>query len=190
MKVLNLQQKGASKSFMSECKALRRIRHRNLIKTLSACSRLDFKGNDFKALVFELMPQGSLEGWLHPEVLQEDHDHEPKRLNLLHKLNIAIDVASALEYLHNHLDGIIVHGDLKPNNFLLDDILTAHVGDFCLAKIISAVSSATTTHPNQSSSIVVKGSLGYIAPGMNNLIRIFSFLFSVLFACGSFGFRK
>ena len=56
VKVLNLQQKGASKSFMSECKALRRIRHRNLIKTLSACSSLDFKGNDFKALVFELMP--------------------------------------------------------------------------------------------------------------------------------------
>ena len=190
VKALNLQQKGASKSFMSECKALRRIRHRNLIKTLSACSSLDFKGNDFKALVFKLMPQGSLEGWLHPKVLREDHDHEPKRLNLLQKLNISIDIASALEYLHNHSDGIIVHGDLKPNNLLLDNTLTAHVSDFGLAKIISAVSSATTTHPNQSSSVVVKGSLGYIAPGMNNLIRIFYFLVSVLFARGSSGFRK
>ena len=105
-------------------------------------------------------------------------------------MNIAIDVASALEYIHNHSDGIIVHSDLKPSNVLLDDTLTAHVGDFGLAKIISIVSSATTTHPNQSSSVVVKGSLGYIAPGMNNLIRIFSFFVSVFFACGSCGFIK
>ena len=113
-----------------------------------------------------------------------------KRLNLLQKLNISIDIASTLEYLHNHSDGIIVHGDFKPNNLILDNTLTAHVSDFGLAKIISAVSSATTTHPNQSSSVVVKGSLGYIAPDMNNLIRIFSFLVSVLFARGSSGFRK
>ena len=42
VKVFNLPRRGASKSFMAECKALRKIRHRNLAKVLSACSNLDF----------------------------------------------------------------------------------------------------------------------------------------------------
>ncbi|KAF3671523.1 putative myb-related protein A-like [Capsicum annuum] len=46
---LNLQHQGASKSFTAECQALRNIRHRNLVKVISACSSSDFKGNDFKA---------------------------------------------------------------------------------------------------------------------------------------------
>ncbi|XP_010257101.1 PREDICTED: probable LRR receptor-like serine/threonine-protein kinase At3g47570 [Nelumbo nucifera] len=66
VKVLNVQQRGASKSFMAECKAMRNIRHRNLIKIITVCSSMDFNGNDFKALVFEFMPNGSLEEWLHP----------------------------------------------------------------------------------------------------------------------------
>ena len=96
VKVFNLPRRGASKSFMSECKALRKIRHRNLVKVLSACSSLDFQGNDFKALVFELMSKGNLDKWLHPDAIED----EPQRLTLLQRLNIAIDVASALEYLH------------------------------------------------------------------------------------------
>ena len=163
VKVFNLQRRGASKSFMSECKALKKIRHRNLVKILSACSSLDFQGNDFKALVYELMPQGSLEEWLHPKVGEDAHE----KLNFQQRLNIAIDVASALQYLHSHCDGIIVHSDLKPSNVLLDDNMTAHVSDFGLAKIISTISSATSTHTNQSSSTIVKGSIGYVAPGMN-----------------------
>ncbi|PRQ59410.1 putative protein kinase RLK-Pelle-LRR-XII-1 family [Rosa chinensis] len=52
IKVLNLQQKGASKRFVVECNALRNIRHRNLVKILTCCSCTDYNGNDFKALVF------------------------------------------------------------------------------------------------------------------------------------------
>ena len=73
-KVFNLQRSRASKSFMSECKALREIRHRNFVKILSACSSLDYQGNDFKALLYELMPQGSLEEWLHPKVGEDAHE--------------------------------------------------------------------------------------------------------------------
>ncbi|XP_047260820.1 putative receptor-like protein kinase At3g47110 [Capsicum annuum] len=62
VKVLNLQHQGASKSFTAECQALRNIRHRNLVKVISACSSSDFKGNDFKALVFQFMPNGNLDG--------------------------------------------------------------------------------------------------------------------------------
>lgn len=52
VKVLNLQRRGAYQSFTAECKALRNIRRRNLIKILTVCSSIDFKDDDFKALVF------------------------------------------------------------------------------------------------------------------------------------------
>ncbi|CAK9135781.1 unnamed protein product [Ilex paraguariensis] len=50
VKVLNLLRPGASKSFLAECEALRNIRHRNLVKVVIACSGVDYRGNDFKAL--------------------------------------------------------------------------------------------------------------------------------------------
>ncbi|XP_065862975.1 receptor kinase-like protein Xa21 [Euphorbia lathyris] len=61
IKVLNLQRRGATRSFRAECEALRNIRHRNLVKIITACSSIDFQGNDFKALIYEYMPNGSLE---------------------------------------------------------------------------------------------------------------------------------
>ena len=84
--VLNLQKQGASKSFVAECEALRNMQHRNLVKILTACSSIDFEGNDFKALVYEFMPNGSLEMWLHPE----DAFKQMRNLNLLQRMNIAI----------------------------------------------------------------------------------------------------
>ncbi|KAK9127948.1 hypothetical protein Syun_016745 [Stephania yunnanensis] len=63
IKVLNLHQRGASKTFKAECEALRNIRHRNLVKIVTSCSSIESKGNDFKALVFEFMQNGSLEKW-------------------------------------------------------------------------------------------------------------------------------
>ncbi|KAL7177694.1 hypothetical protein ACSBR2_030957 [Camellia fascicularis] len=155
--------KGASKSFMSECKALRTIHHRNLLKILSACSSIDFQGNEFKALVYEFMVNGSLEKWLHHDVVEnEGHEEESKNLKLIQRLNIAMDVASAVEYLHCHCESTIIHGDLKPSNVLLDDEMTAFVGDFGLTKILSAVSSEVAQH--ESNSIAVRGTIGYVAP--------------------------
>ncbi|KAL7233999.1 hypothetical protein ACSBR1_017575 [Camellia fascicularis] len=52
-------------SFFAECEALRHIKHQNLVKILTACSSVDYHGNDFKALVYEFMVNGSLEDWLH-----------------------------------------------------------------------------------------------------------------------------
>lgn len=163
VKVLYLHQPDALKSFLAECKALRNIRHRNLVKVLTACSSLDFQGNDFKALVYEYMPNGSLESWLHPISEADDLNGELRMLSLLQRLNIAIDVASALDYLHHHCKDKIVHCDLKPSNILLDNDLTAHVGDFGLARFIPEASSRS--HLNQSSSVGLKGTVGYAAPG-------------------------
>ncbi|XP_058109167.1 probable LRR receptor-like serine/threonine-protein kinase At3g47570 isoform X2 [Magnolia sinica] len=155
VKVINLQQKGASKSFLAECEALRNIRHRNLVKIITSCSSLDYKGNDFKALVFEFVPNGSLEKWLH---LKSDGQHQVRNLSLIQRLNIAIDVASALDYLHHDCQTPIAHCDLKPSNVLLDESMSAHVGDFGLARFLSE----RTTHfsKNETSSVAIKGSIG------------------------------
>ncbi|KAI8005428.1 putative LRR receptor-like serine/threonine-protein kinase [Camellia lanceoleosa] len=163
VKVLNLQTRGASKSFMSECKALRAIRHQNLLKILSVCSSVDFHGNEFKALVYEFMANGNLGNWLH-QVRVGDHEQleEPRNLKLIQKLDISTDIASALEYLHCGCELTIIHGDLKPSNVLLDDQMMAHIGDFGLAKIISTVSSDVIQ--GQSNSVAIRGTIGYVAP--------------------------
>ncbi|KAG8660797.1 hypothetical protein MANES_02G194500v8 [Manihot esculenta] len=159
VKVLNLQQRGASNSFLSECLALGSIRHRNLLKLLSVCSSMDFEGNDFKALIYEFMPNGSLEKWLHGE---DEQETEPRNLKLIHRLNIAIDIASAIEYLHYGCPSAIIHGDLKPSNVLLDKEMVAHIGDFGLAEIVSTISGEAVQYP--SNSLAIKGSIGYVAP--------------------------
>ncbi|KAM0902799.1 hypothetical protein ACQ4PT_019072 [Festuca glaucescens] len=80
VKVLNLQQAGASQSFDAECEALRCIRHRNLVKVITVCSSIDSRGGDFKALVFEFLPNGNLAQWLYKRL---EEDNEPKPSNII-----------------------------------------------------------------------------------------------------------
>ncbi|RHN54576.1 putative protein kinase RLK-Pelle-LRR-XII-1 family [Medicago truncatula] len=158
VKVLNLQKKGAHKSFIVECNALKNIRHRNLVKVLTCCSSTDYKGQEFKALVFEYMKNGSLDQWLHPEILNAE---PPTTLDFAHRLYIIIDVASALHYLHRECEELVIHCDLKPSNILLDDDMVAHVSDFGIARLVSAIGS--TSYKN-TSTIEVKGTVGYSPP--------------------------
>uniref|UniRef100_A0A0D9X5S9 Receptor kinase-like protein Xa21 n=1 Tax=Leersia perrieri TaxID=77586 RepID=A0A0D9X5S9_9ORYZ len=156
IKVLNLEQRGASRSFLTECDALRRIRHRKLVKVITVCSGLDQNGDEFKALVLEFICNGSLDEWLHANTTTISTSS--RRLNLMKRFSIALDVAEALEYLHHHIVPSIVHCDIKPSNILLDDDLVAHVTDFGLAKIMNAEPCT------KSSSFVIKGTIGYVAP--------------------------
>ncbi|CAN1838495.1 Probable LRR receptor-like serine/threonine-protein kinase At3g47570 [Linum perenne] len=163
VKVFNLQRRGASKSFMAECEALRNIRHKNLVRIVTVCSSIDHEGNDFKALIYEFLANGSLEDWLH----RPNESTTTRSLNFIQRLNVAIDIASAVDYLHNNCGTPIVHCDLKPSNVLLDEDMVAHVGDFGLARFLSAVA-------NHSSSTIgtigIKGTVGYAPPeyGMGN----------------------
>ncbi|XLR37551.1 hypothetical protein S83_022211, partial [Arachis hypogaea] len=160
VKVLNLQTRGASKSFMAECKALGKIKHRNLINILTCCSSVDYKGDDFKAIVFEFMPNGSLETLLHHTI--EDSESTNPSLNLMQRVNIALDVAFALDYLHNDLEEAVVHCDIKPSNILLDDDMVAHLGDFGLARLVHGVASHSSS--DKGSSSIIKGTTGYVPP--------------------------
>ncbi|GJS25572.1 leucine-rich repeat protein [Tanacetum coccineum] len=150
VKVLHLHIRGAHKSFLAECEAWCNIRDRNLLKIVTSCSSVDFQGNDFKAIVYEFMPNGSVHDWLHLSA-------NTSKLNLLQRINILRDVATALDYLHNCCQTTIVHGDLKPSNILLDDYMVAHVGDFSLARVLG-------TDLNHKNSSRFKGIIGYAPP--------------------------
>ncbi|KAM7469493.1 hypothetical protein LguiA_007676 [Lonicera macranthoides] len=103
------------------------------------------------------MANGSLDMWLNPQVPESS-----TTLSLIQRLNLAIDVASAIHYLHNFCEPPIIHCDLKPSNILLDNDLTAHIGDFGLARLLSNL--ADTFAQPHSSSMGIKGSIGYAAP--------------------------
>ncbi|KAG2641627.1 hypothetical protein PVAP13_2KG240700 [Panicum virgatum] len=175
VKVLNLQQHGASQSFAAECETLRCVRHRNLVKILTVCSSVDLRGIDFKALVFEFLPNGNLERWLHQSV---EEDGEYKVLDLVKRLDISIDVASALEYLHQHKPLPIIHCDIKPSNILLNDDMVAHVGDFGLARFYHEDSNDTSE--KSSAWARMRGTIGYAAPeyGLGNEVSILGDVYS------------
>ncbi|XP_031122488.1 putative receptor-like protein kinase At3g47110 [Ipomoea triloba] len=158
IKVLDLLKSGASKSFLAECKVLKNIRHRNLVPILTCCSSIDFVGNAFKALVYEFMENGDLDMWLHTH---SNIDARTNVLSVLQRLNIAIDVASALHYLHNDCEPMVIHCDLKPSNILLDK-LAAHVGDFGISRLYSRT--IEDSFEDQPSTFGLKGSIGYVPP--------------------------
>jgi LRR receptor-like serine/threonine-protein kinase FLS2 len=143
VKVFNMQLERTLKSFTVECEVLRKVRHRNLVGITSSCTNLDFM-----ALVLEYMPCGSLEKWLY------SHNY---CLDISQRLNIMIDVARALEYLHHGQTTPIVHCDLKPSNVLLDEDMVAHVSDFGISKLLGE--DEFVSHTNTLATV------GYMAPG-------------------------
>ncbi|KAG6432107.1 hypothetical protein SASPL_103681 [Salvia splendens] len=150
---------------MAECRALGGIRHRNLVKLVSVCDTVDFKGNDFKALVYEFKVNGSLDKWLHNN--EEESGEDFKSLSIIQRLNIALDIAQGIEYLHFGSGSSIIHGDLKPSNIILDHDMIACVGDFGLAKVVSNI--LPSSCESNTSSIGIKGTVGYIPPGKGAL---------------------
>ncbi|XP_054794258.1 probable LRR receptor-like serine/threonine-protein kinase At3g47570 [Prosopis cineraria] len=130
------------RSFEKECDILCNAHHHNLVKVISCCSNVDFK-----SLVTEFMPNGSLKKWLY------SHNYF---LGFLQRLNIMINVVTTLEYLHHALLTPIVHCDLKPSNILLDDELVAHVSDFGISELLGKEESKTNTE--------TVPTIGYVAP--------------------------
>ena len=106
------------------------------------------------------MVNGSLKERLHPVHDINGVTNERQRiLKFSQRLNIAIDISMALDYLHHHCETPIVHCDLKSSNVLLNDDMVGHVGDFGLVRFLPRTSG------NQSSSVGVKGTIGYAPPG-------------------------
>eukprot|EP00253_Pinus_taeda_P010753 PITA_10753 len=153
VKVFHLLKDKAEKSFKAECSALQKVRHRNLVKIITSCCNIDFKG-----LVFKFMSNGSLEKHLYPNT-NDNSGEDACEMGLKTRLDIATDVAHAIEYLHHDSFVQVVHCDLKPNNVLIDEDMSGHVTDFGIARLVDETSTESLT-----STLSLKGSMGYIAP--------------------------
>ncbi|XP_051204162.1 G-type lectin S-receptor-like serine/threonine-protein kinase At2g19130 [Lolium perenne] len=133
------------KQFRAEVSTLGSIQHVNLIRMLGFCSD---GGADRKLLVYEYMPNGSL-----------DHHLFRKTFYVLSwqvRYQVALGVAKGLAYLHERCRDCIIHCDVKPENILLDAAFAPKVGDFGLAKLLGRDSSRVLTS--------MRGTIGYLAP--------------------------
>ncbi|KAM3394094.1 hypothetical protein P3S68_003096 [Capsicum galapagoense] len=143
VKVFNQQLDASFRSLETECEVLRSLRQRNLVKVITSCSNLDFK-----ALVLEYMPNGSLERYLY------SHNYF---LDIMQRLRIMIDVACAL--VMSCSMRIVIHCDLKPRNVLLDEDMVAHLSDFGISKMLGDDKCDLYTK--------TLSTLGYIAPDVS-----------------------
>ncbi|XVF83108.1 hypothetical protein PTKIN_Ptkin16aG0106400 [Pterospermum kingtungense] len=144
VKVLSASSRQGYKEFQAEAKLLVIVHHRNLVSLIGYC---DEGGN--LALIYEYMEYGNLR-----QHLSETNQNV---LKWKERLQIAIDAAQGLEYLHNGCKPPIVHRDLKPANILLTGSMEAKIADFGLSKIfITENVSHITTCPN--------GTPGYLDP--------------------------
>ncbi|KAK8693539.1 hypothetical protein V6N13_071117 [Hibiscus sabdariffa] len=132
--------------FQSEVTTLARVEHLNLVKFYGY---LEY--GDERILAVEYVPNGTLR-----EHLDGVHG---KELDFAARLDIAIDVAHAITYLHMYTDHPIIHRDIKSSNILLTEKLRAKVADFGFARLAADADSGATHVSTQ-----VKGTAGYLDP--------------------------
>ncbi|KAJ0609865.1 putative protein kinase RLK-Pelle-CrRLK1L-1 family [Helianthus annuus] len=134
----------------SEVETLSTVRHSNLVSLIGYCN----EGTEM-ALVYEYMPNGTLEDHLHKNGAP---------LSWLQLLKICIGVAQGLDYLHTRSGTklSIIHRDLKSSNVLLDADFVAKISDFGIAR--TGRTNQKATHV----STVVKGTFGYFDPSYFN----------------------
>ncbi|KAF3501454.1 hypothetical protein F2Q69_00042834 [Brassica cretica] len=109
--------------FKTEIELLSRVHHKNVVRLLGFC----FDRSE-QMLVYEYIPNGSLRDSLSGK--------SGIRLDWIRRLRIALGSGKGLAYLHELADPPIIHRDIKSNNILLDENLTAKVADFGLSKLV------------------------------------------------------
>ncbi|KAL4615413.1 hypothetical protein ACB092_07G122900 [Castanea dentata] len=146
VKRMNKVSEQGDDDFCREIELLARLHHRHLVALRGFCI-----AKHERFLLYEYMANGSL----------KDHLHAPGRtpLSWRTRMQIAIDVANALEYLHFYCDPPLCHRDIKSSNILLDENFVAKVADFGL------------THASKDGSICfepvntdIRGTPGYMDP--------------------------
>lgn len=128
--------------FINEVASISRTSHVNIVNLLGFCFE-----KKKRALVYEYMPNKSLEKFIHKSC-----SLEWKKL-----YEVAVGVARGLEYLHRGCNTRIVHFDIKPQNILLDKDFCPKISDFGLSKLCMKKQSAI-------SMLGTRGTVGYIAP--------------------------
>ncbi|CAM0911997.1 unnamed protein product [Alopecurus aequalis] len=135
--------------FVKEVDIINRLRHKNIVPLIGWCHK---KGQ--LLLVYEYMPNGSLDQHLFPRSLG---GQLASPLDWASRYRIVADVASGLHYVHYEYGPMVLHRDIKASNVLLDAYFSARLGDFGLARVVE---SDKTSYMDAG----VAGTRGYIAP--------------------------
>ncbi|XP_048335562.1 receptor-like serine/threonine-protein kinase ALE2 isoform X5 [Ziziphus jujuba] len=146
VKVLKRDDQQGGREFLAEVEMLSRLHHRNLVKLIGICTE-----ERSRCLVYELIPNGSVESHLHGV------DKETAPLNWVSRIKIALGAARGLAYLHEDSSPRVIHRDFKSSNILLEDDFTPKVSDFGLAR-------TAMDEENRHISTRVMGTFGYVAP--------------------------
>ncbi|GJW55298.1 kinase-like domain, phloem protein 2-like protein [Tanacetum coccineum] len=137
--------------FIAEIETLTSCKHENIISLLGFC----YEGNGAMILVYEHALKGSLENYL-------GSSDKMTYLNWLQRLNICLDIAHGLSYIHNNTDHgkqKMIHRDIKSDNILLGDNWKAKIADFGLSKFHPADQSASTFYTS-----MIAGTYVYLDP--------------------------
>ncbi|XP_017249821.1 receptor-like serine/threonine-protein kinase ALE2 [Daucus carota subsp. sativus] len=145
VKLLIKDNLNGDRDFVSEIEMLSRLHHRNLVKLIGICTE-----RHTRCLVYEVVPNGSVESHLHGA------DKSTGPLNWDARLKIALGAARGLAYLHEDSNPRVIHRDFKTANILLEDDFTPKVSDFGLAREATEGSLHISTQ--------VMGTFGYVAP--------------------------
>ncbi|XP_057862715.1 putative leucine-rich repeat receptor-like protein kinase At2g19210 [Cryptomeria japonica] len=139
-----------TREFKTEADLLSKVHHKNLVSLLGYCCE-----GAHRILIYEFMPSGSLHQHLHGT------SSSKRCLNWEKRLDIALNAAQGLEYLHSGCKPPIIHRDIKTANILLSERLEAKIADFGLSKD-GPTSEVTHVSTN------VKGTFGYVDPQYTN----------------------
>ncbi|KAG8387827.1 hypothetical protein BUALT_Bualt02G0061600 [Buddleja alternifolia] len=102
--------------FHKKVQVLGKLRHTHLVELIGVCS-------ESWLLVYEYLPGGSLHNYL-------SNNNNISTLNWKIRARIVADIASALLFLHSFRPKKIVHGNLKPENLLLDSENRCKISDY------------------------------------------------------------
>ncbi|KAG9450503.1 hypothetical protein H6P81_010468 [Aristolochia fimbriata] len=139
--------------FMNEVKILSSLRHQSLVTLFGCTSRHSRE----LLLVYEFIPNGTVADHLHG-----DHAHKGA-LTWPVRMNIAIETAEALAYLHA-IEPPIIHRDVKTNNILLDSNFCVKVADFGLSRLFPVDVTHVSTTP--------QGTPGYVDPDYHKCYQL------------------
>ncbi|KAG0597872.1 hypothetical protein M758_12G027000 [Ceratodon purpureus] len=138
--------KSASMEFRVQMAVLPQLHHNNVVGYAGFCLE---EGK--RILLFEYMPNGSLDKWLFDGARKV-------RMTWRVRRNICLGVANGIHYLHSVSQPRIVHCGIKPSSIFLDQNLEPKVADFSIAYLLPDEESDTKVVDQ------FAGPRGYLAP--------------------------